>query len=386
MALENQRIPVPLIFQEFGNVHEPDIIKRIFFYLDYNSFKKCQRVCRSWRSLLTSEAYISMGKTVFLEKLVDIERELYDKASEGELDEVMRLISCPMVDVNCERLCGELPTSPLCSAIREGHMGVIQALLDRGADPNKSTYHHGIKDHRYNHGMSPLRIAIFNGFEEIVRVLLDYGANPNETSYGTCMTALHMAAIKSRERIIRLLIHAGADPSPANNKGHTPLHLVRSHMGVITELINGGAAVDKPDNSGCTPLYHAASMRRNKFLVLALIQHGANPDGADHNGGTALHRAALFGCTPVVEVLLERGADPNKRNNLGQTPLHIAVIKFQKNVAQTLVKSLARTDVADNDGRTPLTLATGDKEMIDILNGTVPGLVEKTVKDSDSDE
>ena len=72
MTLENQRCSVPVIFKEFGNVHEPDIIKRIFFYLDYESFKNCQRVSRSWRSLLTSETYISMGKIVFQKELVRI--------------------------------------------------------------------------------------------------------------------------------------------------------------------------------------------------------------------------------------------------------------------------------------------------------------------------
>ena len=120
--------------------------------------------------------------------------------------------------------------------------------------------------------------------------------------------------------------------------------------------------------------------------MLALIQHGANPDRADHNGDTSLHKVARMGCTPEVEVLLEGGADPNKRNNLGQTPLHIAVIKFQKDVARTLIKSFAHTDVTCDSGHTPLTLATGNKEMIDILTGKGPGLLEKMVKDSDSDE
>ena len=158
MALENQRDSVHVIFKEIGNVHEPDIIKRIFFYLDYDSFKKCQRVSRSWRSLLTSEAYISMGKIVFQKELVRIQRKLYEEATEGELEEVVKLISCHLVDVDCV---GLEKITPLGSATREGHIGVIQALLDRGADPNKPNVN----------GFTPVHWAANKSHKDVVNLL-----------------------------------------------------------------------------------------------------------------------------------------------------------------------------------------------------------------------
>ena len=53
------------------------------------------------------------------------------------------------------------------------------------------------------------------------------------------------------------------------------------------ELLNGGAAADKPDDFGCTPL-HLASVSRSKPMVRALLNQGANPNGAGAQFNTLL--------------------------------------------------------------------------------------------------
>ena len=50
------------------------------------------------------------------------------------------------------------------------HRDVVQLLLDRGADPNKTD-----KD-----GMTALHCAAFNGNKDVVQLLLDRGAEPNK--------------------------------------------------------------------------------------------------------------------------------------------------------------------------------------------------------------
>ena len=345
-----------ILFEQFRQVNEPDIIKKIIFYLDYESYKRCQMVNKSWRALLTSDSFIAKGKSVFQEKLTEIEEQLYEKVEKlteiekqlfenffkvrkEDLDGVKRLISCRMVNVNCVR--GRFPLydgmTPLNFATVWGQEDVVQLLLDRGANPDKA-------DRR---GMTPLHTAI------------DIDKSDSDSEF---LSALY---------IVKLLIQAGADPSPEREDGQTPLHMAsnRGATELFMELLNGGAAADKPDHSGCTPL-HLASRRGDKYMVLALLKQGANPDGFDHEGYRPLHHAAGRGYKPVVELLLERGADPNKTNNIGETPIHMAVRGGHKNVVRTLVKSFANTTV-------PFNLAnngngTMDLEMFNILMGAGP--------------
>ena len=43
----------------------PHILEMIFFSLDYESYKNCMDVSKEWKALLSSEKYISKGKTLF---------------------------------------------------------------------------------------------------------------------------------------------------------------------------------------------------------------------------------------------------------------------------------------------------------------------------------
>ena len=124
------------IFGNLLNVNVPHIPEEIFFYLDYKSFKRCQGVNKSWRMLLTSESFITKGKSVFQEDLREMERQLLENSTKGDIGKVMRLISCQMVDVNNVQHLWD--TTPLCEAAKKGHTDIVRVLLDRGADPNNS--------------------------------------------------------------------------------------------------------------------------------------------------------------------------------------------------------------------------------------------------------
>ena len=49
----------------------PHILEDIFFSVDYDSFKKCLEVSKSWNDLLTSESFLRRGKSVFCEEIQD---------------------------------------------------------------------------------------------------------------------------------------------------------------------------------------------------------------------------------------------------------------------------------------------------------------------------
>ena len=140
----------------------PHIHEQIFFSMDYESFKKCLKVSKSWNNLLTSESFLKRGKYVFCE---DIQRELRLAAERGNVDIIRRVFSSFMVDVNFMTEGIEL----LHTAAFQGHQDVVHLLLDRGAQPNMAN----------QIGETPLHHAAIQGHKDVVQLLLDRGAEPN---------------------------------------------------------------------------------------------------------------------------------------------------------------------------------------------------------------
>ena len=269
----------------------PHLHEKIFFSLDYESFKKCLEVSKSWNDLLTSEHFLSRGKSLFCE---DIQKDLVLAAEEGKVVMIKRVLSKFMIDINFireryspERVGGEVyyfkdgKVSPLISAALHGHNDVVQLLLDKGAEPNLSD----------QNGNTALLYAAFRGHLDVVQLLLNRGADVNMADYyGT--TPLHWAAEIGHKHVVKLLLDRGAEPNKENRNGETPLI---------------GAAKGKKD------------------IVQLLLDSGAEPNIPNHQTGmTPLHWAAWRGHKDVVQLLLKRGADPNIRTLYRETPLHYA--------------------------------------------------------------
>ena len=47
----------------------PHILEKIFFSLDYESYKECLEVSDTWNKLLLSEPYLKIGKSVFRDEI-----------------------------------------------------------------------------------------------------------------------------------------------------------------------------------------------------------------------------------------------------------------------------------------------------------------------------
>ena len=78
----------------------PHIFGKIFFSLDYESFKRCLQVSKSWNDLITSDRFQRLGKSFSRE---EIERDLWNASDNGSLPEVKRILSSFLVDVDCVR-------------------------------------------------------------------------------------------------------------------------------------------------------------------------------------------------------------------------------------------------------------------------------------------
>ena len=78
----------------------PHILEKIFFSLDYESFKSCMEVGKTWSNLLASEWYQLMGESMFRDEL---QRDLWQASKQGHSKEVRKILSNFLVDINCAR-------------------------------------------------------------------------------------------------------------------------------------------------------------------------------------------------------------------------------------------------------------------------------------------
>ena len=201
----------------------PHILEKIFLSLDYQSFKTSQEVSEAWNQVLTSESLKAKAKSVFYGEIskellnacsgcdLDHDCEGYDcESKDGNADDVTRLLSTGLVDLNCENKNEE---TPLHVAAKYGH-NVVRALLDAGANINKDDFF----------GRTPLYVAVEYNAKDVVHMLLSRGADINIQGGFYKATPLHVAAgyWYGDPEMVQLLLNRGADINPTNGIGMTP--------------------------------------------------------------------------------------------------------------------------------------------------------------------
>ena len=122
-------------FDKLFSRNVPDILEKIFFSLDYESYKNCLKVSDTWNELLMSETFRKKGKAVFQDELKRDQDKLWQGANCGNESEVRKILSSGLLDVNSSH--GFYHDAPLHSAAAGGHNSVVEVLLDGGADLNQ---------------------------------------------------------------------------------------------------------------------------------------------------------------------------------------------------------------------------------------------------------
>ena len=128
----NEKV-VSCTFETLFTMNVPHVLERIFFSLDYGSFKKCKKVCAQWSALLNSESFKTRAKSHFAHQISSDQGQLRDLAYGGCADEIKKLVSSGMVDLN---YCGGgvWGSTPLCAASKNDNKRAVKALLELGAD------------------------------------------------------------------------------------------------------------------------------------------------------------------------------------------------------------------------------------------------------------
>lgn len=138
---------------------------------------------------------------------------LLTAVSKASWKSVQVLINAPKIEVETRNARDE---SPLMLAVIQGQITLAKALIDKGADVNKT-------------GWTPLHYAVSKpnvDMSEMIALLLDNHAYIDaESPNGS--TPLMMAAMYGTDLAVNTLLEAGADPSLKNEQGLTAVDFAK---------------------------------------------------------------------------------------------------------------------------------------------------------------
>ncbi|XP_048253960.1 uncharacterized protein LOC125381454 [Haliotis rufescens] len=236
---------------------------------------------------------------------------------------------------------------PVYLAIENGHVGVVELVLQKGCDIDKQR---------------GLGCALISQNTHMTRFFLDRGAQVDDD-------AVCIACGLTNLRIIKMLFEEGATVDMISSDGDTPLHSACGrNPNVVLFLLEKGANVNVKNETGNTPL-HAAAWDGYTECIDVLLKAGAKVNAQNNTGNTPLHEVAWNGYTKCIDVLRKAGAKVNVQNNTGDTPLHTAAWYGSAESFDVLLKAGAHVNVPNNTGDTPLHKAAGrgSTECVDTL-------------------
>jgi ankyrin repeat protein len=291
-----------------------------------------------------------------------MDEELIDAAQKNNLPEVRRLLRAG-ADVNGKgSILGE---TPLHEASLEGHVQVVQVLMEHGADIEAQDCD----------GFTPLHCAVFFGHLAVFNELLSPGdeiqANNDSNGATTCILGNKR---KSR---------GGANIESKNNQDKTPLHLAvfDDNLVIVKALLSGGANILAADYQGRLPVHEAvgrghsavskyllrefyATLRRLPLhTLLEDLTWIGDPKSRDAPPLRAALELNVLGTDDVVEILeylvAQNPALLSSCDQDGALPLHLACRHgFSFHIVQSLVNRYkASVKSVTSGGDLPLFLA-----------------------------
>lgn len=270
----------------------------------------------------------------------------------------------------------------LLFAVREGKIDAVRTLLKAGVNVNEATLPPpnarqrgagGGDTGEAAGGTSALVLAVANAHFELASVLLDEGADPNLAAQG--WTALHQITW------VRNPGSGDNPPAPEGSGNMGSLELVErlvKHGANVNARMTRKAVMGSPgtdlNNIGATPFLLAARAADVELMRL-LFRLGADPLLPNVDGTTPLLAAAGVGthapgedagteseALEAVKLAYELGGNINTVDNNGDSAVHGAAYKQFPNVVRFLSKNGAKVDVWNKKnklGWTPLMISEG---------------------------
>lgn len=205
--------------------------------------------------------------------------------------------------------------------------GVVCRLIDAGGDPNGTC-----------RGRPMVVVAASWATSlGVLEALLEKGADPNIQDVTTGRTALHQyrRGPSSSPATAEALLQHGASPDLADREGETPVHSI-AFAGDLDDLKlylaysrDPAAALRRATSHGESPLHYAAAGGRVD-VVEFLLDYGLDVNATNSNGWTPLlcslmptDRKHVSAAVEVAELLLSRyGARADAVTDEQWTPMH----------------------------------------------------------------
>ena len=278
---------------------------------------------------------------------------------EGHEAKVQHLLSAAPGLIACKSYCWILQ-----DAARQGHSGIVDLLLEF---KKGSTEYGRLLE-------LPLMLAAGEGHIHIVQSLVEKGKRSAWSAADGVVSALHMAVVAERKEVVKLLLKAGADINARASFDVVPplLHAVQRHDHLFVQwLLKQGADPNlRPGNTGMPPLAWACQdgdLAKIKILRAA----GALIDRGEHEGPTPLALAVENRHEEVVRYLLRCGANVNAACLPSQAPLYQAVVNSRFELSRILLTAGAVADLLCEQEvqETPLMIAAqqGDYRIAELL-------------------
>ena len=183
----------------------------------------------------------------------------------------------------------------------ENRLEEVEMLLQRPQDPSRKW----AKDDNEHDFFAPIHRAASNGHLEVVQLLLEAGAEKNAAA-GDGSTALHFAAQDDHAEVVQLLLGAGADENAVDAGGGTALHYAAQYgyVEVARLLLETGIDKDAGEAEGLTAFMLATYFDHLEVAQL-LLDAGADKNAAMPDGRTAWDLAMESGLVETLRFLRE---------------------------------------------------------------------------------
>ena len=236
--------------------------------------------------------------------------------------------------------------SALQGAAAGGSCEIVKMFLEHGANPNPRLSS-DVTDANRGDFSTPLVVATHCGYQGIVNLLLEHGADVNATDLETPLSA---ATMTGNVEIVEMLLKKGANIDGQWSTHGNPLErAVRyDQFEVVQILLKRGA---NPNGHGWftgwgTPLMAACSNENEKYIRL-LVESGADVNRGGAFYGPALHEAASAGKMDTVRLLLDLGADFNSQGGRHGSPFLAAVAGGNKEIVELFLRLGTSTSLPD---------------------------------------
>ncbi|XP_070193882.1 ankyrin repeat and SOCS box protein 3-like [Littorina saxatilis] len=255
---------------------------------------------------------------------------------QGSVEVVEFLLQQPEVDLN--KASSFMDEIPLFCAAYFGHLQVVELLVQKGADVNKTTVCN----------LTPVHMAARNSHTNVIDFLAKNGANLNVLAWvvrgkrkktklrfvfektDICKSSPLYFAVDSTQdgSSVKVLLDHGADVEAVTClKPYTPMMLAaaKCKIDIARMLLKAGAKVDRPDLEGkgaVSPLlyaiqsYHPGGWKAMEAKILELVkllveEGGASLEAMDVEiNQNCVLLSVMCEMHEVFEYLLEKGADP----------------------------------------------------------------------------